>query len=73
MATEWLTVREAVEQSGYNYDYLRALLIRGRIAGVKKGNAWWVDRRSLFGYMKASNRMQSKDKRHGAKAKTRFT
>lgn len=73
MATEWLTVREAVEESGYNYDYLRELLIQGQIIGIKKGNAWWVERKSLIAYVKTAKQKQRTDKRHGAKTRTGLT
>lgn len=49
--TEWVSVREAVELSGYHPEYLRHLVRTGRIAGERKGPMYWIDRDSLQAYL----------------------
>ena len=69
MATDWITITEAVELSGYHPDHLRELIREGKIAATKKGNSWWVDKQALLAYLKAAKK--SADKRRGPKiAKT---
>ncbi len=63
--TDWITPQEASELSGYNTEYVRWLIREGKIAAVKKGYAWWVDRKSFLAYFKAAEK--SEDKRHGPK------
>lgn len=65
MATDWITTGEAAELSGYHIYYLRELIRAGKIAAVKKGYAWWVDRRSLLIFIKTA--MKSEDKRRGGR------
>jgi len=62
---DWITTAEAAELSGYHPDHLRELIRDGQIAAVKKGNAWWVDSKSLLTYLKAAQK--SEDKRRGPK------
>jgi hypothetical protein len=69
MAT-WITTEEAVEISGYHVVHIRRLITGGQIAAVKKGHAWWVDRKSLERFMRDS--AKSNDARRGGRsAKTR--
>ncbi len=65
MATEWITTQEAAELSGYHPDHLRELIRAGKVGAVKKGNAWWVARKSLLAYLRAAQK--STDKRRGPK------
>ena len=60
---DWITTTEATELSGYHPDHLRELIRDGKIYAEKKGNAWWVDRKSLLEYVRAANK--SGDKRRG--------
>ena len=60
---DWITVPEAAEITGYHPDHLRELIRAGKIAAVKKGNAWWVDRSALGEYL--ANASQSEDSRRG--------
>ena len=62
---DWITTTEAAELSGYHPDHLRELIRDGQIAAVKKGNAWWVDRKALVAYLKAAQKAE--DKRRGPK------
>lgn len=65
MTIDWLTTQEAAELSGYHPEYLRDLIRIGAIAATKKGNSWWVDRKSLVAYIKEAEK--SKDRRRGPK------
>jgi len=64
---DWITAREASEISGYNTEYLRQLIRAGRIVAVKKGNSWWVDRKTVVEHMKLAE--HSEDRRYKAKSK----
>ncbi len=48
---DWITTKEAADLSGYHPDSLRELIRDGKIYAEKKGNAWWVDRKSLLAYI----------------------
>ncbi len=65
MATNWITVKDAVEVSGYNADHLRELIRDGKIKAQKFGIVWQVSKQSLLAYLKAAK--QSRDRRHGPK------
>ncbi len=65
--TDWLSVEEAAELTGYNREYVRQLIRRGEIAAEKKGWQWWVDQASIIAHLNASRRSQ--DKRYGPKSK----
>lgn len=65
MMNDWLTVHEACQLTKYHPVYLRELIRKGEVAAVKKGNAWWVNRKALLTYMKAAQK--SEDKRRGPK------
>lgn len=67
MAIDWLTTQEAAELSGYHPERIRELIRDGAIAATKKGNSWWVDRKSLVTYLRAAEKAQ--DKRRGPKPK----
>jgi len=49
---DWLTVKEAVELSGYNADHLRELMRDGKIEARKFSIVWMVSRKSLLIYLK---------------------
>ena len=67
MTIEWITTTEAAKLSGYHPEHIRELIREGKIAAVKKGNAWWVDRKALFAYLKEAEKLS--DKRHGPKGR----
>lgn len=48
--SDWLTVREASEESGYATEYLRQLVRDGEISAIKKGFSWLISRKSLMEY-----------------------
>ena len=64
--TDWISVDEAAELSGYNKEYIRYLIRQGQIAAEKKGWQWWIDKVSILAYLTASQK--SRDKRHGPKS-----
>ena len=45
---QWLTTSEAAELTGYNKSYLRRLLRKGHIEGVKRGRDWLLSRQSVL-------------------------
>ena len=65
---EWIDTEEAQQLSGYNIQYLRILLRERKIAGKKRGGAYWVDKQSLLDYITAAE--EAGDKRHGARTKS---
>lgn len=48
--SDWSTVREASEESGYATEYIRQLIRDGAIEATKKGFSWLVSRKSLMDY-----------------------
>ncbi len=60
---DWITTTEAIGLTHYNLVYLRRLIRSGKVAAVKKGNAWWIDRKALLDYVKSAKK--SKDRRRG--------
>ncbi len=63
---EWMTVREAVELSGYDVDYIRERIRAGKIKARKVATVWLVSRRSLLTYLKRVERERQRDRRYGA-------
>ncbi len=61
--TDWITCNEAAELTHYNPVYIRRLIRNDKVAAVKKGHAWWIDRKALLEYVKSAK--QSKDRRRG--------
>jgi len=60
---EYISVRTAIEISGYNQQYLRHLL-RGNIyQSKKKGQLWLTQRHNCIDFLKKAD--QVKDKRFG--------
>jgi len=60
-----ISVNGAAFHSGYNVQYLRRLLRDGRLIGVKLGQTWLIDKRTLEAYLENAN--HTKDKRFGPK------
>jgi excisionase family DNA binding protein len=65
--SDWISVEEAAELSGYSEEQLRRLIREKQVTADKKGGRWWVDQKSLLSYLKASK--QSPDKRRGPKSR----
>lgn len=63
--TDWISVDEAADLSGYNSEYVRRLIRNEQIQAEKKGWQWWVDKKSLLEYLKTAKK--SSDKRLGPK------
>ena len=66
---DWISTHEASQLSGYSLQYLRRLIRKSKVLADKKGNNWWVDRKSLLTYIKAAG--AAEDGRYGAKADTK--
>lgn len=62
---DWISVGEAAELSHYHPYYIRELIRKGKLAAVKKGNAWWVDRDFLTSFLQEAVLSHTNDKRHG--------
>ena len=60
-----ISVKAAAFHSGYNMQYLRRLLRDGRLLGLKLGQTWLIDKRTLEAYLE--NAKHTKDKRFGPK------
>ena len=52
---EWLTVKEAAEQSGYNAEHIRRLIRNGAIKGRKVSIVWLIESKSLRAYLDSAN------------------
>ncbi|MBI5715309.1 MAG: helix-turn-helix domain-containing protein [Chloroflexi bacterium] len=63
--TEWITVPEAAELSGYHENYLRLLIRNGDIKAEKRGGHWWVERKSVERYLTKAKKAD--DNRYGPK------
>lgn len=50
---EWpsYTIKEASEKTGYNEEYLRRLIRRGKIEAVKAGPTYLISKESLKNYV----------------------
>ena len=60
-----ISVNGAAFHSGYNVQYLRRLLRDGRLFGLKLGQTFLIDKRTLEAYLENAN--FSQDKRFGPK------
>jgi len=60
-----ISVKAAAFCSGYNVQYLRRLLRDGKLTGMKLGQTWLIDKRTLEAYLENAN--HTKDKRFGPK------
>ncbi len=65
--SEWITVGQASELSGYNEEHIRRLLRDGLIRGRKFGIVWQVRYSSIIAYL--AKAQSSEDRRHGPKDK----
>jgi hypothetical protein len=63
---EWLTVREAVNLSGYNDEYITRLIREGKVKARKISIVWLIDRQSLLSYL---GKAQSLGGKRGRKPK----
>lgn len=63
--SEYITVSQASELSGYNEEHVRRLLRDGIIKGRKFGIVWQVEKSSILDYL--SKAQGSEDKRQGPK------
>jgi excisionase family DNA binding protein len=66
--TEWITVTQAAEISGYNAVYLRRLIRAGKIDYRMFGFMYQVNKKSLLEYLKEAGK--KKDKRYSPKRKS---
>ncbi len=60
---EWISTEEAVGLSGYDPGHLLRLFRAGQVKAVKKGGAWWVDRKALERFLQETRK--SADRRRG--------
>ena len=58
--SDWLTVNEAAELSGYNAEYIRELIRQGKIKARKFSIVWMVSHESLVAYLKKAQAMGKK-------------
>jgi excisionase family DNA binding protein len=58
-----IPVRAAAEFSGYSLQYLRRLLRCGKLAGIKIGQVWLIEKAVFEAYLEKAN--QTKDQRFG--------
>ena len=60
-----ISVQAAAEFSGYSLQYIRRLLRNGRLAGLKVGQVWLIDKSAFVDYL--SKAAQATDRRFGPK------
>ncbi len=48
--SEWITTREASTLTGYAVVHLRQLAQRGKIAALKKGRDWLLNKKDVLSY-----------------------
>ena len=51
-----ISVKQAADLSGFQPSYIRRLLVRGTIPGVRLGRDWWTTREAIEAYMKTERR-----------------
>jgi excisionase family DNA binding protein len=53
-APEWISIKQAVDLSGYNAEYIRRMMRIGKIRADKLegGREWLIDKASLQAYVK---------------------
>jgi len=54
--SDWMTVREAADLTGYNPEQIRRLARESKIISQKWGNAWMINRPSLVVYLETEGR-----------------
>ncbi len=55
--TDWISVKEAAEISGYSIPYVQKLARQGKITAERKGPMYWIDRASLEAYLDEVKRL----------------
>jgi excisionase family DNA binding protein len=60
-----ISVKDAAEYNGYISHYKRRLLRLGKLAGLKLGQAWLIDKAAFEAYLK--NACETSDRRFGTK------
>ena len=60
----FISVKSAAHFSGYSLQYLRRMLRNGRLAGIKIGQLWLIDKQSLDAHLLLQ---QKSDRRYGPK------
>jgi len=58
-----ITVQTAAEYSGYSLQYIRRLLRCGKLAGLKIGQVWLIDKVAFEAYLEKA--IQATDRRFG--------
>jgi excisionase family DNA binding protein len=58
-----ISVKDAAECSGYSLQYIRRLLRCGRLAGLKIGQVWLIEKAAFEAYL--AKAIQAKDRRFG--------
>ena len=56
----YITLKETAEISGYNSDYIGALVRSGKVQGVKKGKNWYVSKKDFIAYLMTKNYVPAK-------------
>ena len=65
VVTNHITVQDAANFSGYSLQYLRRLLRNGKMAGLKIGQVWLIDKDAFYAYLDEAN--LATDRRFGSK------
>jgi excisionase family DNA binding protein len=47
---DWITTGEAAELTGYAPAYIRQLILKGKLKGIKRGWAWFLKRDEVIAY-----------------------
>ena len=53
-----ISVKDAAFHSGYNVQYLRRLVKNSRLTGMKLGQTWLIDKRTLEAILENANHTQ---------------
>ena len=61
--SEWISVKEAAEYTGYTPRHIRILLARGLVEGRKFGRDWFTTKKNLDEYLATNPRPGPKTKR----------
>jgi len=65
--TEWITVSQASQLTGYNEEHITRLCRQGKINAKKYSIVWQVNRNSLLGYVAKAEKLGDK---RGPKSKS---
>jgi len=65
VVTNHISVQVAAEFSGYSLQYLRRLLRNGRLAGLKIGQVWLIEKAAFEAYLEKA--VLATDRRFGPK------